>query len=131
MITTRLVTTNCALIGIYKQQTPEMSLNTEQRWDAFREYRKKSERQLLKISLKTETDVKDAKNDLESQDQLCAAETRRSLPLELLAGEWLNEQCSEVASKTYVMDKLLPTLILGMEKLLTEVYMYSCMHVGT
>lgn len=56
-------------------------------------------------------------------DQLCAAESRLSLPLELLAGEWLSNQRGEGAEETtYLMDSLLPTLVLGMEKLLTEVF---------
>ena len=97
------------------------AVTMEQSWDAFRKHRKESEQQLLR-SQKEETDAKDETNEFESRDQLLAAEWRRSLPLELLAGEWLKEQCGEVGTKTYVMDKLLPTLVLGMEKLLTEVY---------
>ena len=99
----------------------QSAVTIEQRWDAFRAYRKESEKQLLR-SQKEKTDAKDEANEPESRDQLRAAEGRRSLPLELLAGEWLKEQCGEAGSKTYVMDRLLPTLVLGMEKLLTEVY---------
>lgn len=57
-----------------------------------------------------------------SADQLCAAESRWSLPLELLAGEWLDEKCGgNTEIKIYIIDRLLPTLILGIDKLLTEV----------
>lgn len=103
-----------------------MSQNTvssEQMWEAFREHRKESERKLLETFLRTETAEKDVSESHEIQDQLVAAEKRRSLPLELLAEEWLREEYGDVATKTYLMDKLLPTLILGLEKLLTEVSM--------
>ena len=106
-------------------QTQSASFTIDQRWEAFRKYRKESERQLLIKPQKTEADVKSEKNDLECSDQLLAAEWRRSLPLELLAGEWLKEQCGEAATTTYMMDRLLPTLILGIEKLMTEVHEYT------
>ena len=57
----------------------------------------------------------------EARNQLCAAESRLSLPLELLAGEWLEQRGGGTEDKSYLMDSLLPTLLLGMEKLLTEV----------
>lgn len=100
------------------------TVSSEQIWEAFREHRKESERKLLAFQ-RRETAENDVKNDgeesLDMQDQLVAAEKRRSLPLELLAEEWLREECGDVATKTYLIDNLLPTLILGLEKLLTEV----------
>ena len=69
-------------------------------------------------------------NESLTGNQLCAAESRLSLPLELLAGEWLQHQGrgGGTEDKSYLMDSLLPTLILGMEKLLTEV---ACMQCST
>ena len=81
-----------------------------ERWDAFRKHRRETEQQLLKRQGLGE---KHAANN-----QLRDAESRWSLPLELLAKEWLSELPE---NKTYVIERLLPTLILGMEKLLTEV----------
>lgn len=46
---------------------------------------------------------------------------RRQIPLELLAREWLSEQKAGVDTRTYLVEKLLPTLVVGVEKLLTEV----------
>ncbi|CAI8029567.1 EF-hand calcium-binding domain-containing protein 5 [Geodia barretti] len=53
-----------------------------------------------------------------ARNQLCAAESRLSLPLELLAGEWLEQRGR---GTSYLMGSLLPTLVLGMDKLLTQV----------
>ena len=47
---------------------------------------------------------------------------KRQIPLELLAREWLSEQKAlGVDTRTYLVEKLLPTLVVGVEKLLTEV----------
>ena len=106
---------------------------SDQRWDAFREHRKESEKQLLATAVvPTAMGSKRAGNDANERDrdredpdsrrdQMSASEARWSLPLELLAGEWLREGGGEAASKAYVVEKLLPTLVLGLEMLLTEV----------
>ena len=52
---------------------------------------------------------------------MTAAERRRSIPLELLAREWLGQQDGGPEIKAYLVERLLPTLIMGLEKLLTEV----------
>lgn len=46
---------------------------------------------------------------------------RQQIPLELLAREWLSEQRADLNTRTYLVEKLLPTLVVGVEKLLTEV----------
>ena len=98
---------------------------SDQRWEAFREHRKESEKQLKKSSKRAKNDASERDRDREDpdsrRDQMSASEARWSLPLELLAGEWLREGGGEAASKAYVVEKLLPTLVLGLEKLLTEV----------
>ncbi|KAK6184453.1 hypothetical protein SNE40_006921 [Patella caerulea] len=50
-----------------------------------------------------------------------ARETARKISVELLAKEWLSENQATVEIRAYLVDKLLPTLILGVEKLLTVV----------
>ena len=45
----------------------------------------------------------------------------RKIPIEVLAKEWLSETQATVEMRAYLVDKLLPTLILGTEKLLIEV----------
>ncbi|XP_033627840.1 EF-hand calcium-binding domain-containing protein 5-like isoform X1 [Asterias rubens] len=44
----------------------------------------------------------------------------RRIPIDSLAMEWLNENNVTVDARAYLLDKLLPTLILGIEKLLLE-----------
>ena len=48
-------------------------------------------------------------------------ETASKLPLDLLAREWLNEQRASAEMRYYLVEKLLPTLVLALEKLLMEV----------
>ena len=43
------------------------------------------------------------------------------LAVDMLAKEWLEAQTFDLDSRAYLIDKLLPTLILGLEKLLIEV----------
>ncbi|XP_041052656.1 EF-hand calcium-binding domain-containing protein 5-like [Carcharodon carcharias] len=45
----------------------------------------------------------------------------KKVPLDLLAEEWFNENNLTVQTRLYLLEKLLPTLILGLEKLLMEV----------
>ncbi|XP_022089636.1 EF-hand calcium-binding domain-containing protein 5-like isoform X2 [Acanthaster planci] len=44
----------------------------------------------------------------------------RRIPVDTLALEWLNDNHVTVDARAYLLDKLLPTLILGIEKLLME-----------
>ncbi|XP_072326232.1 uncharacterized protein [Scyliorhinus torazame] len=45
----------------------------------------------------------------------------RKVPVDLLSKEWFNENNVTVQIRLYLLEKLLPTLILGLEKLLMEV----------
>ncbi|XP_071945238.1 EF-hand calcium-binding domain-containing protein 5-like isoform X2 [Antedon mediterranea] len=45
----------------------------------------------------------------------------RKIPIDVLALEWMNTHEVTVETRAFLLDKLLPTLILGVEKLLTEV----------
>ncbi|XP_041350309.1 EF-hand calcium-binding domain-containing protein 5-like isoform X2 [Gigantopelta aegis] len=44
----------------------------------------------------------------------------RKIPIELLAQEWLKDNLATLDVRAYLVDKVFPTLILGVEKLLTE-----------
>lgn len=84
-----------------------------QRWNNFRELRHDAYKKLS-----------NARAARRRQCELTQREkvAHRGVPLELLAREWLNEQNSSAETRAYLVDKLLPTLVVGLEKLLTEVY---------
>ena len=92
------------------------STASEQKWEVFRHRRHATEKTLLKAAFNEQSQEGDG-----SENQKEAAEKRWSVPLEQLAREWLDEYCVDSESKIYVVEKLLPTLVLSLEKLLTEV----------
>ena len=47
--------------------------------------------------------------------------TKLQLSVDILAKEWLESQFFDLDTRVYLLDKLLPTLVLGLEKLLIEV----------
>ncbi|XP_069135004.1 EF-hand calcium-binding domain-containing protein 5-like isoform X1 [Argopecten irradians] len=49
-----------------------------------------------------------------------AKKVARKIPIEVLAKDWLNENEATLEVRAYLVDKVLPTLILGVEKLLNE-----------
>ncbi|XP_021357900.1 EF-hand calcium-binding domain-containing protein 5-like isoform X2 [Mizuhopecten yessoensis] len=49
-----------------------------------------------------------------------AKKVARKIPIEILAREWLNDNEATLEVRAYLVDKVLPTLILGVEKLLNE-----------
>ncbi|XP_076106684.1 EF-hand calcium-binding domain-containing protein 5-like isoform X2 [Mytilus galloprovincialis] len=49
-----------------------------------------------------------------------ARKMARKIPTEILAKQWLNDNEATLEVRSYLVDKVLPTLILGVEKLLTE-----------
>lgn len=49
-----------------------------------------------------------------------AKKIARKIPVEVLAKEWLSNLQATVDIRVYLVDKVLPTLILGLEKLLNE-----------
>jgi hypothetical protein len=50
-----------------------------------------------------------------------ARKLARKIPMELLAKEWLTDTEASVETRAYMVDKVMPTLILGVEKLLIAV----------
>ena len=48
-------------------------------------------------------------------------EAANKVPLNILAKEWLDQQKASLDTRSYLVEKLLPTLVIGLEKLLTEV----------
>ena len=88
------------------------SREKEKRWDRFRENRKD---QSIKISK-----AKVAKKRKLTEPERAA---HGKVPLELLAREWLNEQNAGNEMRWYMVETLLPTLVVGLEKLLDEVSM--------
>ncbi|XP_059150410.1 EF-hand calcium-binding domain-containing protein 5-like isoform X2 [Physella acuta] len=50
-----------------------------------------------------------------------AREIIRKIPVELLAKEWLSKEDATVDMRAYLVDNVLPTLVLGVERLLKEV----------
>ncbi|CAG5133584.1 unnamed protein product, partial [Candidula unifasciata] len=50
-----------------------------------------------------------------------AREIIRKIPVEVLAKEWLSKEDATVDMRAYLVDQILPTLILGVERLLREV----------
>lgn len=100
---------------------------SEQTWEAFRQHRHKTEKKLLAARAATRSsEISRTKcgNGKHAQSQMTAAEQRRSIPLELLAREWLNQQDAGPETKAYLVERLLPTLIMGLETLLTKVSRY-------
>ena len=49
-----------------------------------------------------------------------AKKVARKIPIEVLAKDWLNDNEATLEVRAYLVDKVLPTLILGVEKLLKE-----------
>ena len=47
-----------------------------------------------------------------------ARKLARKIPMELLARDWLNDSGASIETRAYMVDKVMPTLILGVEKLL-------------
>ena len=45
----------------------------------------------------------------------------RKIPLEVLAKDWLSKHQGTIETRAFLVDKIMPTLILGVEKLLLEV----------
>ncbi|RDD36479.1 EF-hand calcium-binding domain-containing protein 5, partial [Trichoplax sp. H2] len=50
-----------------------------------------------------------------------AMELARKVPMDILARDWLNDIGATADIRAYLVEKLLPTLILGIEKLLLEI----------
>jgi len=66
-------------------------------------------------------EVKTEKKRREAESKEVARLITRTVPLDLLAKEWMDNNNITVDVRIYLVEKLLPTLILGIEKLLNEV----------
>jgi hypothetical protein len=88
-----------------------MVLTAAKKWRGLRERRVKERLLALK------EDRRQREADAKERARVLA----RKIPVDILAREWLNETKPNVETRAYLLDKLLPTLILAVEKLLTEV----------
>ena len=62
-----------------------------------------------------------AKKEQNQKTREDAKKIMRKIPTELLAKEWMKDIHATIETRAYLVDKILPTLILGVEKVLTEV----------
>lgn len=81
-----------------------------------------SERRRTVLEGKRESNVKfitvgDERRRLSQEEKDAASK----VPLDILAEEWLNQQEVGMEARCYLVEKLLPTLVMGLEKLLNEV----------
>lgn len=86
-------------------------LTAAKKWRGLRD-RKVKERLLA---------LKEDRRQREAEAKERARLLARKVPVDVLAKEWLNETKPNVETRAFLLDKLLPTLILAVEKLLTEV----------
>ena len=86
------------------------SRERERRREKFREDRKVKSVQISKAKAAKKRKITEAERAAHGK-----------VPLELLAREWLNEQNATSETRCYMVEKLLPTLVIGLEKLLDEV----------
>ena len=99
-------------VATKEEKESDSSSSYIRRWEAFRERRTDA---YEKISRRAA--VRKRLSELSPQERM----VHRSMPLELLAREWLNEQRASIENRAYLVDKVLPTLVIGVEKLLDEV----------
>ena len=64
--------------------------------------------------------LRNTKKELTKISKEQATNLARKIPTELLARDWLNVTEATLETRAYLVEKLMPTLILGMEKLLNE-----------
>lgn len=81
-----------------------------------------SERRRTVLEGKRESNVKfitvgDERRKVSQEEKEAASK----VPLDILAKEWLNQQEVGLEVRCYLVEKLLPTLVMGLEKLLNEV----------
>ncbi|XP_076472921.1 EF-hand calcium-binding domain-containing protein 5-like [Babylonia areolata] len=67
------------------------------------------------------TELRSAKKVEVKTSKEIARKIARKIPIELLAKEWLKDCEATIEMRAYMVDKVLPTLILGVEKLLNTV----------
>ena len=64
--------------------------------------------------------LKNEKKELTKLSKEQATNIARKIPTELLARDWLNMTEATLETRAFMVEKILPTLILGVEKLLNE-----------
>lgn len=64
--------------------------------------------------------LRNEKKELTKISKEQATNLARKIPIELLARDWLNMIEATLETRAYLVEKLMPTLILGVEKLLNE-----------
>lgn len=107
--------TACVVGHIWNKMAEAVELDSrekEKRWERFRENRKDQS-----------TKISKAKNSRKKKLTEAEKAAHGKVPLELLAREWLNEQNAGNEMRWYMVETLLPTLVIGLEKLLDEVSM--------
>lgn len=62
-----------------------------------------------------------AKKDQNSKTRESAKNLARKIPIDVLAREWLNKSEETVENRAFLVDKVMPTLVMGLEKLLVRV----------
>ncbi|XP_013406765.1 EF-hand calcium-binding domain-containing protein 5 isoform X1 [Lingula anatina] len=84
---------------------------------AVRKWKRYHEMQMMKKLVELRQEKKEKTHI--SKDK--AKKLVRKIPVEILVKEWLSDNKATVETRVYLVDKVLPTMILGMEKLLLEV----------
>ena len=85
--------------------------------DAVKRWKNFHEENMMKSLL-------DKRNQKKAKVQSSRDEARRlarKIPMEMLAKDWFKENMATVEVRAFLVEKVLPTLILGVEKLLMEV----------
>lgn len=84
---------------------------------AVRRWKRLHEHNMIEQMVQTKQDRRAA--DKESREK--AHKTARRIPVDLLAKEWLNKEHATIETRAYLIDNLLPNVILGLEQLLVNV----------
>lgn len=85
----------------------------EKRWSTFKEARNQKSGKVSNSKAAQRRRL----SELTKQEKT----VHNKVPLELLARDWLNEQRANLEMRSYLVENLLPSLVIGLEKLLTEV----------
>lgn len=83
---------------------------------AVRRWKRLHEQKMMEKLVKTRNEKKQSVK-LSRED---ARKIARKIPVEILARDWLNDNEASLEVRAYLVDRVLPTLILGVEKLLNE-----------
>ena len=101
------------------QQVREFAIAREadSKWIKFKESRIRNEKQVSHELMSK----KPLQRLHDSTDASSSSSMQRQLPIDLLAKEWLNLAKPSIDSRLYLLEHVLPSAILGVEKLCTEV----------